>query len=318
MSPRSVAIPFWQDRPPGEAGGVARLADQLGYPELWVGEMATYDAFALSTSIGVDTSLTLTIGPLAVGVRSPTNMAMGIASVSDLTGRPARLAIGSSSPVVVERWHGRRWSDTAAQLDETADITRTLLNGERTAQVGRHLSSQGFRLRLQPPGCHLTVAAFGEQALQVAVSQADRVVLNMVTPETVARIASRLEELSRAGEAPPISVWLTAVVEPTPEDHLQLARGRVGYLMAPGYRDMLTEAGFGSLVQLAATGAHSAKITDQIPPEIDYVVGLAGSTTQIEDRIRIYHLAGAEEVCLVPATASDPLGTRTLTALKPG
>lgn len=318
MITRSIALPFWQDRPPQEAGAIARLADQLGYQEAWIGEMATYDAFSLATSIGVETGLTLTVGPLAVGVRSPATMAIGVASVSDLSGRPARLALGSSSPVVVERWHGRPWTNTAAQMEEAADILRTLLGGERTAHEGRQLSSHGYRLRLDPPGCHLTVAAFGDRALQVAACKADRVVLNMVAPDSVERMAARLDELTGTRPIPPIAVWLTASVDPTEADHEQMARGRVGYLMAPGYREMLIEAGFGSVVELAATGAHPAQIAKQIPSEIDYVVGLAGSVTQIEDRLRAYQAAGVEEVCLVPATASDPLGARTLTALAPG
>ena len=35
---------LWQDRDPLEALETARIADELGYPELWVGEMATFDA----------------------------------------------------------------------------------------------------------------------------------------------------------------------------------------------------------------------------------------------------------------------------------
>ena len=47
-----VVLPYWPDRPAGEALEVATVADELGYDELWVGEMATYDAipdFLLAT-----------------------------------------------------------------------------------------------------------------------------------------------------------------------------------------------------------------------------------------------------------------------------
>ena len=46
----SVVTPLWQDRPAAENMEIAVNADRLGYPELWIGEMATYDAFAFATA----------------------------------------------------------------------------------------------------------------------------------------------------------------------------------------------------------------------------------------------------------------------------
>ena len=58
-------------------------------------------------------------------------MAMGVASVAALARRPVHLAIGSSSPMVVERWHGRTRERTAQHIRETAEALRPLLAGEK-------------------------------------------------------------------------------------------------------------------------------------------------------------------------------------------
>src|SRR3954469_20311087 len=99
----AAVLGYWQDREPLEALETAAAADDLGYRELWVGEMATFDAFTLAAAIGARTErIELCVGPLAVGVRDPMAMAMGVASVAALSdGRPVHLAIGASSPVVV-------------------------------------------------------------------------------------------------------------------------------------------------------------------------------------------------------------------------
>ena len=95
-----VVLPYWPDRPPLEALDVADAAERLGFDELWVGEMATFDAFALGAAIAIRTSrITITVGPLAVAVRDPVALALGAASVSSLGGRPANLALGVSTPV---------------------------------------------------------------------------------------------------------------------------------------------------------------------------------------------------------------------------
>ena len=61
-----VAIPFWLDRPDEEAVEIARTADRAGIQSVWVGEMASFDAFALATAIGLQTERArLKVGPLA-------------------------------------------------------------------------------------------------------------------------------------------------------------------------------------------------------------------------------------------------------------
>ncbi len=317
----SVVVPFWQDRPPSDDLAIAAVADALGYDELWIGEMATYDAFALATAIGSSArNLTLTVGPLAVGVRTPMTMAVGLASVAALTGRPVRLALGSSSTVVVEQWHGRRRERPVRALDEAARAARQLLAGERSTVDGEVAGSTGYRLRLAAPGAHLTVAAFGDGALAVGARQADRVVLNMVTPAVAAGFRRRLDALAaEAGRTRhvPLAVWLACGVDPTDETIAQLLRGKVNYLAAPGYGEMFIEAGHGDVVALARSGAGPKEVLAALTPELLSAVSLVGTEAQVRARIAEYRRAGVDEVCIVPATAGDPAAARTLEALRP-
>ena len=89
----------------------------------------------------------LTVGPLAVAVRDPVMIAMGVGSLTELTGRTVNVALGSSSPVVVEQWHGRRQERTAAALAESAAAVRTLLAGGKADVQGKVISTRGYRLR---------------------------------------------------------------------------------------------------------------------------------------------------------------------------
>ena len=314
----SVVTPLWQDRPPAENMEVARTADTLGYPELWVGEMATYDAFAFATAAGLATrQIRLAIGPLAVSVRTPMTMAMGIASVADLTGRPTSLALGASSTVVVEEWHGRARARTARHLDETARIVRGLLDGEKVNYSGDLASCEGYRLRLDPVQSPLTIAAFGPRAVRVAARRADRMLLNMVTPQSLERLRQQVDqEAATAGRKPPrLAVWLTCAVDPGREAIDQLLRAIVGYLAAPGYGEMISEAGFEELVAFARTRPHPRDLLAAMPDTLISAIGLVGDEAAIDARLEAYRAAGADEICLVPATAGDPAGQKTLSAM---
>jgi probable F420-dependent oxidoreductase len=315
----SVVTPLWQDRPPAENLDIAINADRLDYPELWIGEMATYDAFAFATAAASATKqIELAVGPLAVSVRTPMTMAMGIASITDLTGRRANLAIGASSTVVVEEWHGQERKRTAKHLGETARIVRSLLDGEKADFHGELASCKGYRLRLKAPHGPLTVAAFGPAAVRVAARHSDRMLLNMVTPQSLGRLRKQMSaEAEKADRpAPKLAVWLTCAIDPGREALDQLLRAIVGYLAAPGYAEMISEAGFSDLVDFARTRPHPKKLLAAMPDELMSAIGLVGGQSQIDERLEEYRDAGADEICLVPATAGDPGGLRTLEAMR--
>ncbi|MVU80930.1 LLM class flavin-dependent oxidoreductase [Nocardia sp. ET3-3] len=362
----SVSLPYWQNREPLDALHVAAAADKLGYHRLWIGEMATFDAFALATAIGRSPgAIPLCLGPLPIGVRTPATIALGAATVAALTGRPVDVALGTSSTVVVRDWHGRRRHRTARHLDEATRIVRALLAGEKVEYDGLIERVRGFRLRLpalrstlarevlgpaaairgwpsvgsttgrtdsdrigsdgvrgRPEagrvGGEIVVAAFGQRALEVAARCADRVVLNLVTPAQTARCVSAVREFAaRAGRpAPPVSVWVTAAVDPDADMFTTVRQGIVGYLSAPGYEAMFTEAGFGDIVSLARGGAHPREVLAAIPDELPAAVGIFGDAATLSARLAEYRDAGVDEVVIVPVTtADDPSGQRTLEAL---
>ncbi|HET9966877.1 MAG TPA: LLM class F420-dependent oxidoreductase [Streptosporangiaceae bacterium] len=327
QNPRlSVSLGLWQDRPAGEVVRTAEVADALGYGEIWIGEMATFDAFALGAVVAGRTSrAALTVGPLAVAVRDPVMIAMGAGSLAELTGRTVNVALGSSSPVVVEQWHGRRQERTALALAESATAVRALLDGGKADVRGEVISTRGFRLRTRAPGTPLTIAAFGRGAVKAAARHADRMVINLVTPKSAARLVQMLHDECRAAgrPVPPVAVWLATVVGPdgagpAAEGVEQLRRGLVAYLPAPGYGDMFAEAGFGDVVRFARTRPHPGKLLAAIPAELTGHVSLVGDQGAVRARLADYARAGVDEVALVPGSSdADPAGVATLTALAP-
>jgi probable F420-dependent oxidoreductase len=218
---------------------------------------------------------------------------------------------------VVERWHGRPWRRTAAHLREAAEALRPLLAGQRAEFDGELVRTHGYRLRLPPPGSSLTVAAFGDGAVRVAARLADRMVINLCTPALAGLLRQRLDGFAaEAGlEAPPLAAWIPASVDPDEQAIAQLSRGAVPYLAAPGYGEMFTAAGFGELVERARAGTPARELLQEVPPELPRSIGLVGTAGEVRARAREFREAGVDELAIVPATAGDPGGRRTLEAL---
>ncbi len=315
-----VVAPFWLDRPDNEAVEIAAEAWRNGFKTMWLGEMATFDAFVLATVVGLRTpGLALKIGPLAIGVRSPVALALGLSSVAALTGARADLALGASSPEIVNGWHDRQWTGLAPRARETVEAVRAILAGERAAYSGEHVRTHGFRLRRPEPNAKISLAAFGPEMTRAAASVADEVVLNLVTPERVAEVRSLVDEEARAhGRTPPeIAVWVTAAMNPGAATLTQMAEQMAVYLRPPGYGEMFAELGFGALVDRARSGVKRSELAAEVTVELLSQVCAIGSSHEIQARLAEYHAAGASHVGIVPATAEDHAGRRVLAALSP-
>jgi probable F420-dependent oxidoreductase len=293
----SVVLGEWLDRPIEADLAVAVEADRLGFGELWIGEMAKLDAPAMAAMIVSRTQrIEPCIGPLAVTVRSPAQIALAAATIA-ASGRRTHVALGTSSDVVA-RWHGRDRRGAAGRLEQATREVRTLFDGGRV---------NGFRLRQPPPGATVTVAAFGPRAVAVAAT-ADRMVLNMVTVDAAAELAGRHQNAA---------VWLAAAVDPTPEERRWMSRGYVGYLGAPGYAEMFTRAGFGEVVEMARGRPHPGELAAVLPPDLLDAVAIVGTEADVRRRIDDYAAAGIAEIGLVVPPLDSPSGRRTLEVLAP-
>lgn len=225
------------------------------------------------------------------------------------------MALGTSSLRVVERMHGRSRRRAVAALGESAQAVRAFLR-EGQAQVDGEVLSTHYRLRLDPPGGSLTVAAFGDRAVAVAADHADRMVLDLVSPQLAREYRAKLDALAeRAGrQAPRLAAWIPAAVDPEPEALVQIRQSLVGYLRVAGYDEIFSAAGFGKAVEMAHAGAERDELLRALPPDATSVIGLTGAADALRVRLEDYAV-GLDELVLVPATAGDFAGERTLTAV---
>jgi probable F420-dependent oxidoreductase len=314
-APIEVVLPFWLDAPDREALEIAEAASTAGLGGLWIGEMATFDAFALATAIGSRLpGLALRVGPLPISVRTPVSIALGASSVASLTGCQIDIALGASSPVIVGGWHDREWSHGPARMRETIDCLRPILRGERADYDGRYIRSHGFRLRHPLPHTRIGIGPFGPTMTQVAAELADEVVLNLASPQRVSQVRQQVaQHAAAAARTPPhLTVWVPVAVRPGGAALRQLANQLSVYLAPPGYGEMFCELGFADLVERARSGTRRAELAAAMPLELAEQLAAVGTPEQIATRLRAYLDAGADTVAVIPVTAEDPGGRAAL------
>src|SRR5579871_4014574 len=81
--------------------------EELGWSDVWAGEVAGRDAFAQLTACAT-LSPRLGLGAIvAATTRGPGLLAMGVSTLASLARGRVRVALGSSSPQVLTGWNDR-------------------------------------------------------------------------------------------------------------------------------------------------------------------------------------------------------------------
>lgn len=111
-----------------------------------------------------------------------------------------------------------------------------------------------------------------------------------------------------------LAAWIPVAVDPDGAAVEQLRRGLVPYVAAPGYGEMFVEAGFPDVVALARSGAGAGEVLGAIPDGLVEAVAAVGDAETCRRRLAELPV---DDVVVVPATAGDPGGKRTLEALAP-
>lgn len=155
---------------------LAKLADQLGYMSLWVGESWGRDAFTALSAIACHTShIRLGTGIVPVYSRTPTLVAQSIASLDIISGGRALLGLGVSGRRVIEGWHGQSFQVPLERTREYVTIIRMALAGQRVDFQGRFFKLAKFRMACAPvQECiPIYLAALGPKNLALTGEVAD-------------------------------------------------------------------------------------------------------------------------------------------------
>src|SRR5207237_2780655 len=200
-------------------------------------------------------SRTLRVGSAVVPVqtRTPTLLGMSAAALGHLAPGRVALGLGLSSRIIVEQWHGLKFSAALAQIREAVQIIRLVTAGERVNFEGTFYRVKNFRLTAPPAPVRIVLAALGPEMLELAGEIADGVVLNWIPPEAVPASVERLQAGARkAGRTLQgfeiASFVRTCVTDDAPAAHATLARDITGYAIVDVYASFFRSAGYAAEV----------------------------------------------------------------------
>ena len=295
----------WRESSLANIIACARCAEESGVESVWMPEAWGRDAFlALAAIAQVTDRVKLGTGIVNVYSRSPATLAMGAATLDELSKGRAILGLGSSGPGVVERWHGMRYERPLTRVRETVGIIRLALSGAQTDYQGSFFHVSDFKLAMDHTNRTIPIylAALGPKMLRLAGEVADGVLLYLCSPPLIPKAIEEARkganEAGRSLENFDVAALLPAAVsENRSEARSVVARALAYYVGGMGtyYRRLISESGFAaeaSKISEAWQRGDRLSATTAVTDQIIDSFAVAGSPDDCRRRLGDFRRSG--------------------------
>ncbi len=328
-------VGFVADSPnfPGEWNAViekVKLADQMGFDSVWLGESWGYELFTSMSDLVRETKrIKIGAGIANIYSRTPALIASTVATLDERSDGRILLGLGPSGANVIEHWHGVKFEKPVKRTREYVEIIRMILRGEKLVYNGEffHLE-RGFTLRFKPsrPDLPIYIAAMGPKNVEQSGEIADGI-LPVYWPgnrwgELRAQLDAGSLKAGRPAHSALIAPYITSILLPENVDEetrktamIQAAQPLAYYIARMGvyYADMLTRQGFGEDVQavIEANKKGLKSAVAAVSPRMLDATAIIGTPQEVVAKLDTWTEGGVDEPLMgMPGGSIDEVGTQ--------
>ncbi|MFQ5941747.1 MAG: LLM class flavin-dependent oxidoreductase [Nitrososphaerales archaeon] len=234
----------------------AAMADKQGVESIWVPESWGRESFVTLGSIAAITqNVRLGTGIISIYSRSSATIGMAAATLDVISKGRAFIGLGASSKMLVENWHGAKFSHHIARMREYVEIIRLIITGEKVNYEGKVAKVRNFKIGFKPQRNQIPiyVAATNERMIGLSTDVADGVVLFLRPIDELKQTISRLKKITSNRDFDIICVIMTSIAKDS-ELAKERARKTLAFYAAVGsiYSEFLASHGFkNEIIQIA-------------------------------------------------------------------
>jgi 5,10-methylenetetrahydromethanopterin reductase len=301
---------------PEQLPGLARLAEELGYGELWFAEdyFFTGGISGAAAALAATDEIPVGLGVVSAMVRHPALLAMEVATLDRTFPGRLRPGIGTGVPAWMRQMGVKPRSPLSA-LRESVTSVRRLLDGEEVTHEGRCFHFDRVRLT-HPPRTRVPVymGVVAPKAMQLSGEIADGNVLSVLaSPQYVRwareRIAAGRHEAGRSEAGRVVTFAFVSVGRDGAAAKAALRRPMAFYLSADGGNALTDAYGISDeLNAMLADGGGAEAVAQAMPDAWIDDLAVAGEPDECAAKIGRLLEAGSDAVVLFPVGGEDPEG----------
>ncbi len=311
-----------------------KIADELGYDSIWLGESWGYELFtSMADLVRVTKRIKIGAGIANIYSRTPALIASTVATLDERSGGRILLGLGPSSANVIEHWHGVPFQKPVQRTREYVEIIRMILRGEKLVYHGEIFNlERGFKLRFTPlrADVPIYIAAMGPKNVIQSGEIADGVLPTYWPGNKWGEMREELDEGARIAGRPlhsaVIAPYITCFIldehasaEERAAARFEAAKPLAYYIGRMGvyYAQMLTRNGYGAEVEAVQEGWKQGMKAgvEAVTPELLDATAIVGTPGEIVARLDQWVAAGVDEPLLSMPSGSPGEAGRKLDAL---
>jgi F420-dependent oxidoreductase-like protein len=316
-----------------------KIADELGFDSIWLGESWGYELFtSMADLVRATKRIKIGAGIANIYSRTPALIASTIATLDERSGGRIVLGLGPSGANVIEHWHGLPFQKPVRRTREYAEIIRMILRGEKLVYHGEFFNlERGFTLLFKPVRKEIPIyiAAMGPKNILQAGEISDGVLPVYWPANKWGELRDQLDEGAKLAGRPPHSAAIAPILttfmlddnaseEDRKEARFKAAMPLAYYIGRMGvfYAQMLTRNGYGKEVEAVQGGWKRGMqgAVEAVSPALLDITSLVGTPQEIVARLDTWVAAGVDEPLLSmppgPPDMAGPQLERLMQALK--
>jgi alkanesulfonate monooxygenase SsuD/methylene tetrahydromethanopterin reductase-like flavin-dependent oxidoreductase (luciferase family) len=286
-----------------------RTAQEVGFRSVWLVEVNDVDTLAFASALSqVTNKIRICTGVVNSSLRLPTLLAMGAATVSNLSHGRFVLGVGAGSSPMKD-------SDTAdirvTRLRETLQLLRPILSGAKSSFQGSLYEIQDFQLGFKPKySIPLYGAAMGLRMVKTVAELSDGLVLMLPTIEHTKLTIRTVQSIIKKRGKNRFRIACHFVTVISENDSMVEARRTVArYCAIPPYHNSFARMGFAQ--ELAnidkALSTKPDEAWQSVSPEMANRLIIHGTVEECIKQILEYVKLGVTDPIIYPSlTTAGP------------
>ena len=213
---------------------------------IWIPETWGMESFAIQGMVASHTAHTK-IGSSIINTysRSPALVAMGAATIDTISNGRAILGLGTSSPPIIQDFHGLHFENPVSRTREYIEIIKKILNSKGPIKhAGTHFKLKNFQLLIKPPRKKIPIylAAVNKNMVDLAWDIADGVIFYMRPQKEMKKTIQKMQSKKRIKTTSQI----ITCVSHNSESAVTRAKKTLSFYIAVGsiYRRFLAQNGY--------------------------------------------------------------------------
>ena len=274
---------------------LALEAEAGGFEAIFSPEVPPYNGLA-NAQVFAEATTKIKVGTWITNIymRQPVIAAATAMTIQELSGGRMVLGLGVSHKPVNDRYE-IVMGDPVEKMRGYVKAVKSFMDG----------TAPQLTLKRELPKVPVYIAGLAKGAAGLAGEIADGIMPYMSTPEYIKKLAGWVAEGAKAAGRDPSEIDITLGIPSVVSDDLELARkagkrGLSGYLRFPFYQRLMTNNGFGEVIDRIKGGADPMEVFSD---EMLDAVALVGPAERCRERLEAYRKAGVGLPIIVPNAA---------------